>query len=161
MGLVERLRGSMVALDAAPVIYWAEEHPRYLGLLDPVFEAINKAELRAVASTVALVEVLTLPLREGDEDLAQSYRDILTSTPSLAMLSVTPEIAEIAAELRAKHSLKTPDAIHLATARHAGAAFFLTNDDRLPALPGLEVVVLEEVAAQQADVEGDEPSPQV
>lgn len=103
MGLAEDLRGSRLALDSAPVIYWSEEHPRYLPLLDPLFEALSRRELHAVTSTVTLVEVLTLPLRKGDEALAQSYRDILNSTPVLDMLPVTPDIAEIAARVRAQH----------------------------------------------------------
>lgn len=87
------------------------------------------------------------------------YREFFSGAVSLVTLSVSREIAELAAELRAKHGLKTPDAIHLATARHAGASFFITNDDRLPALAGLEVVVLEELAAQQAGTPGGETSP--
>ncbi len=73
--------------------------------------------------------------------------------PEKIVQPVTPVVTvslETVRIVRATHVTKTPDAIHLATARHAGASFFLTNDDRIPSLPGLEVVVLEELAAQQA-----------
>jgi predicted nucleic acid-binding protein len=43
--------------------------------------------------------------------------------------------------------LRTPDAIQMATAIFEGASFFVTNDARLPSLPGLEVLILEELRA--------------
>ena len=55
------------------------------------------------------------------------------------------EIAEEAARLRAAHKIRTPDSIQLATAINGGASFFLTNDDRLPELPGLTMLVMDEL----------------
>ena len=51
-----------------------------------------------------------------------------------------------AARLRAVlPTLKLPDAIHAATARLHGCAVLLTNDTRLRAAPGLEVIQLSDV----------------
>lgn len=50
---------------------------------------------------------------------------------------------ERAAELRAQHGFKTPDAIHLATALVQAADVFLTGDAGLTRCPGLQVVVLD------------------
>jgi predicted nucleic acid-binding protein len=61
----------------------------------------------------------------------------------LTTLSLTPEIAERAARLRAEHNLRTPDAIQMATALYAGASFFLTNDADLPDLANLKLSVLD------------------
>jgi predicted nucleic acid-binding protein len=49
--------------------------------------------------------------------------------------------------LRANHNLKTPDAIHAATALAAGCVLFVTNDAGFRCVPGLPVAVLSEVAA--------------
>lgn len=77
--------------------------------------------------------------------LVQQYRDILLSAEGLTTILLSQDIAEEAARLRAAHNIRTPDAIQVATAIHAGASFFLTNDDRLPALPELTVLVLDEL----------------
>ncbi len=62
---------------------------------------------------------------------------------SLTALPLTEEIAEEAARLRALHGVKTPDAIQFATAKLAGASWFLTNDGSLPSLPGISVLVVD------------------
>jgi len=41
------------------------------------------------------------------------------------------------------HNLRTPDSIQMATAITGGASFFLTNDTRLPSLPGLKTLMLD------------------
>jgi predicted nucleic acid-binding protein len=37
----------------------------------------------------------------------------------------------VAARLRAQYNLRTPDALHVATARNEGAEWLVTNDHRL------------------------------
>jgi len=59
---------------------------------------------------------------------------------------LSPDIAQIAAEIRANHSIHTPDAIQLATAVYAGATFFLTNDRALSKYPRLKVLVVNDLA---------------
>ena len=59
--------------------------------------------------------------------------------------SIPFDIAENAAKLRADYNLRTPDAIQMATAIYAGASFFLTNDIRLPSLPALTVLGLNQL----------------
>jgi predicted nucleic acid-binding protein len=47
-----------------------------------------------------------------------------------------------AAEIRASHNFKTPDALHLAAAVEGGCTAFLTNDAQLTRFPGLAVKVI-------------------
>jgi len=47
-----------------------------------------------------------------------------------------------AAAIRAHHSVKPLDALHLAAASEARCDIFLTNDQRLRSVPGLAVEVL-------------------
>jgi predicted nucleic acid-binding protein len=122
------LRGKTVGLDTAPLIFYIEDHPSYADLLAPFFEAVKSGEIRVVTSTVTLLEVLVHPLKHGDESLAHAYNDILLSSPNTLTVPVTPATAQTAAELRVTSNLKTPDAIHLATAINHRADAFLTGD---------------------------------
>jgi predicted nucleic acid-binding protein len=88
------------------------------------------------------MEVLVVPKRHGREDLCQRYRDLFDSFPNLAVLPIGPEITEIAADLRATHNLRTPDALHLATAILAGARAFVSEDRRIRGVEGMAVVEL-------------------
>lgn len=147
MEWVAALQGQVVGLDTAPLIYFIEENQTYLGMVRPFFEAMDRGEFAVVTSTVTLLEVLVHPFRKGDSGLAQQYRDILLDAEGITTLPLSQDIAEEAARLRAAHGIRTPDAIQMATAIRGGASGFLTNDARLPSLPGLAVLVLDELAA--------------
>ena len=143
MEWIAQLQGKVVGLDTAPLIYFMEQNPNYLEMMRLFFRAFDRGDFRMVTSTVTLVEVLVHPLRQGNTILAQQYREILLNQESLTVVELTPDIAETAAQLRASYNLRSPDSIQMATAIREGASFFLTNDARLPSLPGLTVLVLD------------------
>lgn len=147
MEWVDALRGSVVGLDTAPVIYLIEENPRYLPHLRAFFDAVDQGHLRVVTSILTLVEVLIHPLRLGNSQLADEYRRILLHANNVETLPVTGPIAEEAARLRAKRNLRIPDSIQIATAITAGATSFLTNDTHLQGQLIPNVVVLENLLA--------------
>lgn len=143
MGWLDALRGETVGLDTSPLIYFIERHPVYAATLRPFFAAAERREFQLVTSLVTLLEVLVHPLRTGRDDLAREYRDILLRSANLRTIPVTEAVAEEAARLRAAHNLRTPDAIQLATAKTAGASWFMTNDTALPSLPGISLLVVD------------------
>ena len=145
MEWIDALRGSTVGLDTGPLIYYIEEHAAFLPRIKPFFEAAERNEFRIVTSFVTLVEVLVHPLREGRPELAEEYRDILLRSPALTAIPLDEGIAEGAAELRAHHNLRTPDAIQIATAIRSGASWFLTNDAALANLSEISVLVLKQL----------------
>ena len=145
MEWIESLRGSTVGLDTGPLIYYIEEHPAFLAKIKPFFEAAERNEFRIVTSYVTLIEVLVHPLREGRPELAREYRNILLQSPVLSAIPLDEGIAEEAAGLRARHNIRTPDAIQLATAIRGGASWFLTNDAELANLPEIPVLVLKQL----------------
>ena len=56
---------------------------------------------------------------------------MLRNYPNLSIIDVGFEVSDIAARLRAKYSIKTPDAIILASAIYMKADYIVTNDIRL------------------------------
>jgi len=134
-----QLQGKIIGLDTAPLIYFIEQNEAYLELVRAFFQAISRSEFQVVTSTLTLTEVLVHPLRFGDIELAEQYRDIVLDQENLTTLPVSVEIAEVAAQLRATQNLSTPDAIQIATSVQGGAIFFLTNDARLAAVQDLKV----------------------
>jgi predicted nucleic acid-binding protein len=144
------LVGTVVGLDTAPLIYFIEKHPTYLPLLLPFFEALDRGDIQVVTSTLTLTEVLVHPYRDGNQALAEQYFHMLLNARNLRTVPLSPAIAAEAARIRAAYQLKTPDAIQLATAKEGGATAFLTNDAGLAGIPGLRLVVLEQVKREPA-----------
>jgi predicted nucleic acid-binding protein len=143
MGLIEDLGAGPVALDTAPFIYLIEEHPQYLPIVRPVFAAIAAGKLPAVTSGLVLLETLVQPYRVGNAVLAERYEALLTRSRGLHLVEITRAVCRAAAQLRAAHAIKTPDAIHLAAALLVKCPVFLTNDRELPAVPGIRILTVQ------------------
>lgn len=118
------------------------EEGNYLDVVSLFFEALSKDRLRAVTSTITLLEVLIQPYRRGDKDLAEKYRDILLYSENLLTFPVSNEIADEAAKLRARYGIRTPDAIQISTAIHGEATAFLTNDKNLKKVQEIDIITL-------------------
>jgi len=143
LGLVDEIRGQKICIDTAPVIYFIEENPKYRNVIRPVFVEIDLGNIEAITSTITLLEVLVHPLRVGNETLAGKYREILLFSEGLTTIEILHEISEIASRLRAKYSIRTPDAIQIAVGIRYGASKFLTNDPDLKKVSDIEVLVLD------------------
>jgi predicted nucleic acid-binding protein len=137
----------LIYVDANPVIYRVERVEPYWSASSEFWEAIDDGRCEAATSELTLLEVLIKPLRDGDADLESLFRATMLAS-NLECLAITLAILETAARLRADHRLKTPDAIHAATAIEAGAFLFLTNDTDFRKVPGLNVAILDEIVAQ-------------
>ena len=143
MGLIEDMGAGPVALDTAPFIYLIEEHPQYLPIVRPAFAAIAAGKLPAVTSGLTLLETLVQPYRVGNAVLAERYEALLTRSRGLHLVEITRAVCRVAAQLRAAHALKTPDALQLATALITKCPVFLTNDRELAAVPGIRILTVQ------------------
>jgi predicted nucleic acid-binding protein len=93
------------------------------------------------------METLVGPLRTGDSSLA-IRRENLWRQANTRLLPITEAVLREAARLRALHTaLKTPDAIHAATALLHGCALFVTNDSGFRSITGLPLALLDDVIA--------------
>ena len=129
--------GARVLVDAAPIIYLLEGHAQFLPLFKGLFEADAAGELEIAISTITLAEVLTGPLRAGNDALAQRYEKALAH---YTVAPVTSAVAALAARMRARYGLKLPDAIQLATALELEAAALVTHDRDFARVEGLTII---------------------
>jgi predicted nucleic acid-binding protein len=139
VGLIEDLKPGPVALDTQVFIYFIEEDQRVLPLVKPLFEAIDHGTLLAATSGLTLMEVLVVPYRTGNLSLADRYEGFLTRSRGLRFIDLDRSLLKAAAQLRAAFKIKPPDAIQVAAAMVARCGAFLTNDRRIPSIPGLRI----------------------
>jgi predicted nucleic acid-binding protein len=134
-----------LCIETAPYIYFVEKQPIYGPKMRAVFEQVEIQGIEVVSSVLTLTEVLVKPLRESDTQLELNYRELLTTTDLIHLLPVSVPIANRAADLRARYNLKTPDAVHIATAIEHGSDAFLTNDKALARITEVRVIVLDDL----------------
>ena len=75
--------------------------------------------------------------------MQNAYEEVFRGPIGLNPITL-PVLREVAQLRAAIPALRTPDAIHAATALAAGCAMFLTNDPVFKRIPGLPVTVLSE-----------------
>jgi len=120
------LNQPLIYLDACTVIYFVEAHPRFG---QAITQALELAQAQQIAiSPLVEMECLVIPLREHNAPLVRRNEIFIDQ---YVRLDMPDEVYRRAAELRAQHGLKTPDALHLATAQHHNCTELWTNDDRL------------------------------
>lgn len=137
-------RGELVALDTVTLIYFLEKHPVHYPTVRQLFRQIETGRLSAVMASLVFAELLVPAYRGGEVETAERLMRTLSNFPHLQILPLAAEIAADAARLRARYGIRTPDAIHAATALSGGAAGIITNDQGLVRLePELKIWLLE------------------
>jgi predicted nucleic acid-binding protein len=97
-----------------------------------------------VTSSLTLLEVLVIPFRFANAVLIDRYELLLNKSKGLRLVDLDRDFLRSVAQVRASTRAKTPDAMQLAAAIAAGCPVFLTNDDRIPKVPGLRILQLED-----------------
>lgn len=135
-----------VALDSNVLIYLLEGHGPLAEAAARLVDAIGSGEREGLISAIGLIEVLAGPAGTGDaqafELMAESIRD-----SGIRVVPLDGDTAEDAAWIRGSVGMALADAVHLATARNAGATAFITNDRRIPAIPRVAVVSLADLSS--------------
>ncbi|MDQ2829337.1 MAG: PIN domain-containing protein [Chloroflexota bacterium] len=145
MGSLTLPSSGTVYVDANAVIYGVERIEPYNNLLLPLWRGAQAGNYSIVSSDLLLLETLVKPIREDNVVLEASFRTLLLASNEIRLTPITIPILEHAARLRATTKLKTPDAIHAATALALGCNLFVTNDRDLARVPELPVAVLSDI----------------
>ena len=150
-----------VYLDASAFIYSVERIEPYRALLEPVWQearggrfSVVSSELvvleTVVSSELVVLETLVRPLREGDAVVESLFRSLFEAN-EVRLITASRSLWEEAARLRADTGLKTPDALHAASAVQAECTLFVTNDGDFRRVQGLPVVVLDDLVEAEAE----------
>ena len=134
-----------IGLDTNVFIYFLEDHPRYGAWCASLFDLVERGQNAAVTSTVTLLELLVQPYRDHKEELAQKIYALTSTYPKIEWVPLTMNLADRAAELRARYRLSTPDAIQLATAIGYKAVRFYGNDRGLRRVKEVECILVEDL----------------
>jgi len=128
-------------LDANIIIYRVEAvEPFNQQLLATVQELVEKhPDSGFTVSRLSMMECLVKPLRDQNNADIDRYRSFFSST-GLQIIEISALVIETATMLRARHGLRTPDAILAASALSIkGPVTFLTGDKQFRKVPGLNV----------------------
>ena len=133
-----------IYLDTSAIIYSVERNEPYFTLLAPAWQQAEAGQFVVVCSELVMAETLVRPIREGNADLEAAFRAVFAA-PEVSLIPATRQLWEDTARLRAESGLKTPDALHAATALRAGCALFITNDTDFRRVHELPIVVLDDL----------------
>lgn len=145
MGRLNVSPGDRIYVDTAPIIYSVEKADEYWPLLLPLWQLLQDGQIEIVTSELTLLETLIHPLRLGDKVLSEAYEELLTNT-EIQLLPISLDIIKRTAEIRSTHNLKTPDAIHYATAILSGCRVMITNDVAFRRLEDINVQILSDMS---------------
>jgi len=140
------LRGHrLIGLDTSVFIYQIEANARYLSFTDHIFSWLERPSSQGVTSTITMTELLVQPYRDFDEQRLDEFYALISRFPNLHWVAPNLEIADLAAQLRARYRLRTPDALQAATVLQSQATGLITNDPVFARVEALETLVLDQL----------------
>lgn len=129
--------------DAGPIIYAVEAiEPFREAVVARISQAEHAPGGLVITSQLSRLECRVKPLRDGDATLLAAF-DAFFARRLLSLIEISADVLDRATELRARYGLRTPDAIHVATAIEARADIFLTGDTSLRRVSDIPVEVLD------------------
>ena len=138
------MSGKKAFLDTNLFIYLIEENELYLNHVHKLLDFLENNKYEIITSTLTLGEILTKPYKDKRFDLVETYKEFFSE---MKLVELNNEVASLFAKVRADYSIKTPDAVQLASAIYVKADLFVTNDDGLSRFEndGCRVLLLSEV----------------
>lgn len=124
------------AFDADVLIYAAaRRHPVGAAVAALFPDGVDSV---GVGSVLLLPELLAKPMRDHDQAQLHTLGWLLSR---IELLPADTETGRLAASLAAAYRLRAADAVHLATAVHAGADRFITNNrkDFAPSIAEVDI----------------------
>lgn len=137
------VQANKIGLDVNIILYYLHQD-RAFGKQSLRLLTATKGKIKVISALV-YTEAFVYVFEDDDESLVKKQLKALESIPRLQIIDPTKQICLTAAQLRAAYKLKTPDAIHIATAIDSGCDVFITNDDNLKKVQEITVLTLRDI----------------
>jgi len=127
--------------DANALIYRIEGAAPFASRVNAALAEVVQAypDLGAAVSRLSWLECRIRPMRLDDHATLAAF-DAFFARPDLIWVDLTRDVVELATVIRARHGLRTPDALQAASCLQLGAEhLFLTGDASFQRVAGLKV----------------------
>jgi predicted nucleic acid-binding protein len=128
MGVKERLRGKRVYFDTNIFIYLLEGNDTLRAQIKTLQALIMAGDISIFSSELAYTEILPPAVRAKKMIAIESVQQFLENSDVFHLVPISKVICIQAGILRGETGMKTPDAIHVASAMAESCDAFLTND---------------------------------
>ena len=142
MELITKLSNQRVYFDTNIIIYLIEGLPEYEHQLGEIGFLLERDKLQSFTSELSLCECLVKPFKSNATKAIDLFRSFLEDSDCFELLAIDKNILIQSAYISAKTGMKTPDAIHVATAIASHCDTFLTNDKSIRTPKKIEKVLL-------------------
>lgn len=130
--------------DASALIYLIEGKEPFAGNVRKNLAAAGRRypDLGCCVSRLTWLECRVGPMKANDTAVLAAY-DAFFARSDLVWVELTRDVVELAAAIRVKHGLRTPDSLQAASCLQLGPKhLFLTGDAAFKRVEGLDVKVL-------------------
>jgi len=130
--------------DASALIYLIEGSEPFASRVRAELAALAQEhpDVGAAVSRLCWLECRVGPMKTNNAALLTAF-DAFFARPDLVWVELNREVVELAAAIRARHGLRTPDALQAASCLQLGDRHvLLTGDATFRRVEGLNVVVL-------------------
>jgi predicted nucleic acid-binding protein len=129
-------------VDADIFIYFVEGEGAERETVTALFVEAAERNVQLVTSEITIAECLRGALKDRDEPAAATYRDMLSNSDIVEMVTADPVLYEYAALAGCTFSLNLLDAIHVASAVIGECEGLLTNDKGIRGPDILKIIQL-------------------
>ncbi|MBI3524881.1 MAG: type II toxin-antitoxin system VapC family toxin [Betaproteobacteria bacterium] len=130
--------------DASALIYLIEGKEPFAAKVRKELAVLARkhSTLGAAVSRLTWLECRVGPMKVGDMETLAAF-DAFFARPDLVWVELTRDVVELAAVIRVKQGLRTPDALQAACCLQLGAAhIFLSGDSAFKRVAGLNGRIL-------------------
>ena len=135
-------RNSRIYVDTNLFIYYFESNPHFVEKVDNLFKESIEKDVVLICSELLYLELLVVPFKDKNSTAVDLYENIENYIPNLNLIPITKEILIGASKMRADFKCKSPDAIHLSTAKVEKCQTYYGSDKSLKSFKSIEVSII-------------------